>query len=465
MTTTARRLAPALLVLSLLATGLLPPAAARADAPMRLAAQVTDPVGALDDRRPEVDRALGTLASETGLQLFVVFVDSFDGTPAQTWTDETARRSDLGDRDALLAVATGDRSYAYSFARQAPLTDAELGRVAQSAIEPALSRGDWAGAVIGATDGYRAAAGGRGGTAPSRTSSGPSGWTLLLCLLVPLAAVAAGLRWRRSRRGGVAGPAAPQAAAPVDPRAGVSTEELSNRANTLLLQLDDDLRASERELDLATGQYGADTTAAFRAALDSARQEVAEAFRLRLSLDGQPPDEAGTRAVLAEIIRRCEQADARLDAEADAFDRLRDIESRADEVADEVERDRAAVEADLPAATALLRDLTSRYAGATVAGVAGNVEQARERLAFAVEAVRRAREALAGDRPEAALAVRAASQAVDQAGQLVAAVRRSGEDLAAAGAAVAGLVSEVRSEVAQARAARKQSGDRRARRL
>jgi uncharacterized membrane protein YgcG len=105
--------------------------------------------------------ALNRLRRERGLQLFVVFVHSFSGTPAQQWTDTTAQRSDLGRRDGLLAVATRDRSYAYSFDKAFPLADDQLDEVANMAIEPALAQNDWAGAVVGAADGYRAVLAGR----------------------------------------------------------------------------------------------------------------------------------------------------------------------------------------------------------------------------------------------------------------------------------------------------------------
>ena len=68
-------------------------------------------------------------------------------------------------------------------------------------------------------------------------------------------------------------------------------EELTARANALLIELDDDLRASERELQMATAQYGADATTRFRAALEASRQDVAEAFRLRMTLDEEPAPE------------------------------------------------------------------------------------------------------------------------------------------------------------------------------
>jgi hypothetical protein len=475
----ARRALPALLVIL---AAVLWSAPVSADPPTRLPTQVTDTVGALSAGRSAVDAALERLQADTGIQLFVVFVDSFDGTPAQEWTDSTARLSDLGDRDALLAVATRDRAYAYSFPDDSRISDRELAAVASDKIEPALSRGDWPGAVVAAADGYRAAASG----------SGSLVWVLVVLALV----VAGGLIWvavhRRRKR-----TAAPVAATP----AGPSTDELSDRANALLIELDDDLRASERELDLATAQYGAEATVRFRQALDAARADVAEAFRLRMSLDEEPTvDEATRRERLSAIIDRCTAADQRLDAESEDFDRLRDLEGRAAEVVDEVDRRRAAAETALPAAATALHDLESRYAGSAVTAVSANVDQARERLAFATQALTRARTALesagppqagpsqaapshgappsggqvpsgpvpagqvpagqvpggqvpGGSRAEAALAVRAAEQAVDQAEQLIGATHRAATDLNAARAAADALMTEIGTEITAGRSA------------
>ncbi|MEU8235344.1 TPM domain-containing protein [Actinoplanes sp. NPDC048967] len=468
---------------------LLVPAPAWADAPMRVPTQVTDEAGALGSRAAAVDTALARLQSDTGMQLFVVFVESFDGTPAQTWTDETARLSDLGERDALLAVATRDRSYAYSFPDDSRFSNAELADVAGNDIEPALSRGDWPGAVIAAAEGYSAAAAG---------SSGSLIWVLIL-----LAAIIAGaLIWVLLRRRRRARPAPPQVTGP-------PTEELTATANALLIELDDDLRASESELALAAAQYGPEATAQFRAALDASRQDVAEAFRLRMTLEEEPaPDEETRRRTLGEIIARCRAADERLDAESEAFDRLRDLEGRAEQVADEVDRRRAAVEAALPAAAEALQTLTQRYAGPTVTGISANLDQARERLRFTGEAVGRARAALVaagaraggagaagaeaggagaagaaaggagaagaaaggagaagsggvsggvgspgGGRAEAALALRAAEQAAGQAEQLVAVVQRAGPELTNARSAADALIVELDAEIAAGRAA------------
>ncbi|SNY64802.1 TPM domain-containing protein [Paractinoplanes atraurantiacus] len=412
-----------------LSTVLLVAPPALAEAPQRLDMQVTDASGWIDNRAP-VDNALQDLQDKTGIQLWVVLVDSFDGTPAQSWTDETARLSDLGDRDALLAIAVEDRSYAYSFPDDSRISEQELAEVAEKDIEPALKEGDWSGAVVAAAEGYQDAA----------SSSSGLVWAVLIVLLV----VVAGLAWvflrRRHRQ---AAPPAPS---------GPSVADLSSRANALLIELDDDLRASERELELATAQYGAAATEQFRSALDEARRNVGEAFQLRMTLDETPtPDE---RATLTRIIELCEAADKRLDAESDAFDRLRDLESRAAEAADEVDRRRAQVEAALPGAAATVQDLLSRFSGGAVTAITGNADQIRERLTYAADSLRQAREAIStGRKPEAALAVRGSEQAVDQAAQLVSAIERAATELPAARSAADGLLAEVTAETAAGRTA------------
>ena len=433
------------------------PAPAHADTPFRLADQVTDKVGALEGRRGEVDAALAQLRADTGLQMFVVFVKSFDAIPARQWADETAVRSDLGVRNPLLAVATGDRAYAYSVDQNFPLTDAQLSEVAATAIEPALARNDWAGAVIGAADGYRAVLKGQpvpkpaiqpGNPNPGRTS-GIS--VVVIVLLVGLAAAAIGvLVFLRSRR-----KAAPRPMDPNDPHPGETTQQLNDRANTLLVELDDALRTSERELGMATAEYGPEATASFTAALEAARADIGEAFRVRMELDDvAKDDDAGLRRRLAEIIRRCEAADARLDAESDTFDALRALESKLEQTVPALGSRRAASEAKVAPAEAEVSDLRARFTGPALAAVAGNADQARERLRFATTALDRAGTELgAGRRPAAALAVRAAEQALDQAEELLAAVGKVGTDLRAAADAVPSLLAEVDADLAAGRAA------------
>lgn len=445
--------ATAITALALAVSSLAPPPAL-ADRPLRLDSQVTDRVNALGNRRAEVDAALARLRGETSLQLFVVYVRSFSGTPARRWADETAARSDLGTGDGLLAVATGDRAYAYSFAADFELTDAQLADVAAVAIEPALASNDWAGAAVGAADGYRAALTGRPVTAPNIIpgdpdpgggTTGRNAAVLVLDLLVVLGILALAFwLWRRARRRG-----------PTRPGAAPTTEELSHRANSLLVELDNALTTSAQELEVATGQYGAEATGPFAAALSAARQDVAEAFRLRQLLTESTADDEDTqRGWLTEIIRRCEAADQRLDAQSAAFDALRQLEANAEQALATAQTRRDAVQARLPAATETLQALQGRYGGPALAAVSGNVTEAQGRVGFTTDALSQAAQALArGDRAAAAVAVRAAEQALGQATTLLDALEKASTDLDQARDGLPTLLAEVDSDLAAGRAA------------
>ncbi|HLS15433.1 MAG TPA: TPM domain-containing protein, partial [Beutenbergiaceae bacterium] len=79
-------------------------APAAADPPQALDDQLTDLTTdqVLTDGRGEAEEAIADLRAEADYLLFAVFVDSFDGMAFDQWADETARMSQLGDRDLLL---------------------------------------------------------------------------------------------------------------------------------------------------------------------------------------------------------------------------------------------------------------------------------------------------------------------------------------------------------------------------
>lgn len=456
--------------------------------PRRLDGQVTDDVGALDGRTGEVDDALRRLQDETGLQLFVVYVRSFGGRSGPEWAEQTAVRSGLGDRDALLAVATGDRLYAYLVDDGVPLTDAQLDEVAAVAIEPALRANDWAGAAIGAADGYRAALTGQPVASPQiqpgERDPGRGGrvsGTVLVVALLALVAVAAvvliAVRARTRDR------SARLAADPNDPHPGVSTEQLSARANALLLEVDDALRTSERELGLLQASLGRDIGGAdgptgdsggegdpvttFTEAVTRAKAELAEAFRLRMELEdlgtpegarrpGAPPTpaEVEVRRRLSGILRHAEAADRVLDEQAEAFRQLRALESSLEQSIPALATRRAELAAQIPVVSAELDRLRAEFAGPTVTAVATNVEQAQQRLRFATAALGEAGQAAAaGRRTRAAVSVQAADQALDSTDELLRAVTTASADLKAARDSIPALLAEITGEIDTAKSA------------
>ncbi|HZE40510.1 MAG TPA: TPM domain-containing protein, partial [Stackebrandtia sp.] len=314
------------------AVTLAPAAAAHAEEPVDLdSGQVTDHVGALGGRESEVASALDRLNDDHRVQLFVVYVNDFSGQSASRWADDTAIKNGLGRRDALMAVATDARQYTVSVDKDFPLSDAKLDNVASVAIEPALSKNDWAGAAIGAARGYDAELSGR--AVPSvnvrpgaaHPSKGGAGW-IWLVVLVALAAVGLAVWWFARSRGRGA-PARGRTGEPLVP-----LPDLDRQASSLLLQTDDAIRTSEQELGFATAQFGDDATKTFTDSLAESKTDLNASFRLRQQLDDSTPEtEPQRRAMLDEIIERCTRANQRLDAVAADFEQLRDLVARAPE--------------------------------------------------------------------------------------------------------------------------------------
>ncbi|MFF2775832.1 TPM domain-containing protein [Streptomyces sp. NPDC058052] len=441
-------------------------AGARADDPVVLPSdgQILDRVGALRDRRPEVVEALDRLYDDRRVQLFVVYVRDFSGRSGQDWADATAERNGLGTDDVLLAVATHDRRYGYSAAPDARLTQDQLDDVARTAIEPALRQNDWAGAAIGAADGYAAVLAGRPVPVPSITPGpadpGGSGAASGTDLILPLAlaggagAVAVYAYARRRRRattrttpGGGQGWGGP-AQAP-----GPSLEELDGEARRTLVATDDAVRTSQEELGFATAQFGEEATRPFEEAVAFAEEQLTASFRLRQKLDDAfPEDDAARRAMLDEILRRCAEADARLDAETEDFDRLRALERTAPAALAAVETAFREQTGRVSGAEAALAAMRERYPGSAASPVAGDVEQAKDRLVFATTHINQARQSVDdGDTGSAAVHVRAAEGAVDQAARLIEAVDRRAQELAEAEGRLPGVLTETDADLAEAR--------------
>lgn len=414
---------------------------------------VTDDADVLGTDLPAVEDALETLESEHGVQLFVVYVETFDGYDAQEWAHETAGINGLGLNDVLLAVAVLDREYAWSVDDDFPLSDAELDDVAAEWIEPALSDDDWGAAAVAAAEGYADALDAQDepavvpATDDEGGDSGGSPWCCLLpgVLAAGLAGLGAFLFKRRGKGGEGGGATAPGAP---------STKELETTAGKLLVSVDEALRSSEQELGFAEAEFGSAAIDEYRAALDSAKGEVAEAFRIQQQVfDAEPEDEATRRQMLEKVIALASSADARLDEKADAFSRLRDIAGRADEVLTAVTERLTKVEAGLPGAVSALGALKVRYRESALGDVADDDTEAAALVESARAAVTQGNNASAsGDRSAAALAARTAEDATATAEKLLAAVSAAGESLKAAEAALSDGATRLEAAAAGAEA-------------
>ncbi|MGY1805977.1 TPM domain-containing protein [Blastococcus sp. SYSU D00669] len=424
-----------LVVLGLLAGLLLAAAPALAEAPFRLDDQVTDESGVLSSGdRDRVEEALEELRDADGTQLWVVFVDSFDGADGFDWAADTAEASQLGDGDVLFAVAVGDRAYGWSVDEGFRLSDEDLQDLVTSDVEPRLAEEDWAGAVVALADGLQ----------PS------SIWPAVL-VVAAVVLVVAGLVWgnrvRKRRR------AEDERRRREDPFPGEPTESVQGRAAEALLQVDEALRTSQVDLDFARQQYGEAAVAEAAATFAAARAEMDQAFAVRQRLDDEhPEDDETTRKMLAELIRLADSADTKLDAQAAAFAQLRDLERNAPLLLDGLAARVTALTERLPQEEAALARLRERWSRTALAPEDDNDAEARARLIAAQQAVDGGRAEIAAGRPGmAAPAVRAAEEAVSQAATLLDAIGRRGQELEDAAARLPAARAEAERALGEAR--------------
>lgn len=148
-------------VLTILAVGLPLATPAGAQPPSKLTDHLTDNTGVLTDSgRAAIRSAIDRLYQDQHIQLWVVYVDNFSRFKPENWADKTRSASGMGDHDALLAVATNTKAYAFSVpATVRGLTAADLNSLRSNKIEPAVGAKDWSGAAVAAADGLDQSAG------------------------------------------------------------------------------------------------------------------------------------------------------------------------------------------------------------------------------------------------------------------------------------------------------------------
>jgi uncharacterized membrane protein YgcG len=358
---------------------------AHAEDPIDIPGQITDEAGVLGADQTEVRQALDRFFDRTGLQLFVVFVPTFDDLTGKEWAAKTSEKSELGRADVLLVVATKDRAYGLDTENET-FTAGDLETVDQTRILPALRNDDFTGATIEAADGLGDVA---------EDDGLPWGWIVFGLVLV---LAASGLLVHRARRRFERSHhVLDEHGNPVDPAAILDVEELEEVSNRALVAVDDALLTSNDELRHAEAEHQRNQTDGFRFTVDRGRSSMREAFTLSHQLDeSTDTSDRDRRRTYARIIAVCEEVDRSLDAQVEAFDALRDLGSRVPEVLDGL-TDRA-------------DDLTSRQPG----GQAGHL------VVAAVDQIERGRKALADDEPKnAILHARAAEEAVAQATTLL----------------------------------------------
>ncbi|UYP17557.1 TPM domain-containing protein [Rhodococcus sp. Z13] len=426
------------------------PAVASAEPPSRLPQPITDTAGVLDAAdRARIQEATDALYDEHGLQLWVAYVSSFDGRDYDSWAQATAKASNFGSDTALLAVATGDREFALWTPDGSKISERERDRISTSDIVPALRKDDWAGAAVGAADGL----------GDALSSSGGSATTLLVGGGV-IAAGGAGVYAysRRSKRKRAEAGAAQ--AAQIDPSdttalRALPVEGLDQYAQTLLVETDNAVRSSAEALDLARGEFGDAAVEPFDRAYRQAQAALAHAFEIRQRLDDDIPETPEQqRDMLVQLVSSCGQAHRELDAQIEAFDKMRNLLLDAPARLDALTQRVITLQARLPQAEQTLAQLHTEFPAEALAPVADNVTLAKEEIAFAENAIDQGRTAAArpvGQQGDAVRAIRDAERALGHATTLLDALDHAQQDIRRAIATLPAAMEDAQQGVVDAR--------------
>jgi uncharacterized membrane protein YgcG len=434
------------LVVTIVAAGVLLAPAAGSTPPFRLPGYVTDQAQALSGSgRTNVEQAVDKLYTDRKIRLWVVYVDSFDTLGGVTWAERTRRTSDLDANDAILAVATRDRSYAFLVPTDI-VSDSASNDIRRNSIEPRLRANDWAGAGVAAAEGLNTA-----------STPGPGVSPVAVAVALAILVILVLLLWlwsrgrRRKRR--EAEFAAARRVDPADPNAlaAVPIDALDDLSKSIVVDVDNAVRTSDNELVLAVEEFGEKDTAPFSTAVRDAKTTLAQAFNVRQILDDAVPETpAQRRDLLTRVVVAAAKADRKLDAQREAFAHLRDLVINAPSRLDAMTQQMVDLTARLEPAQQALTALHNQFADTALASVTGNVETAKQRLSFADQSITSARNLLA--RPansQSGLvdAVRGAESALGQARTLLDAVDSAATDINRAIATLPASIADIQNGI------------------
>lgn len=443
--------AAALVGLLGLVVALASPGTASAEPPTRLPTYVVDSADAITpEQRTELEAAIDSLYNDHAVQMWIVYVRDFDGLTSEQWADQTAAASELGDHDALLAVATEDRAYRL-FAPDSVggLDQSTLEEVANDDVVPQLRDGNWAGAGLAAVNGLSEA------LDPSHTGAIAAG---VVGGVVVLGGGGAYLysRRRRQRRISDGVETLREQELTVDQLAAQPVEVLDPWSREVLTDLDNAIRTSKEELQLAVGEFGEVETAPFSDTVRRAEQALARAFALRQRLDDNVPEtDDERRSILVQIITTSTEIDSVLDDQVENFDAMRNLLINADARFDSITQQLIGLRARLETASQQLTDLIGKHGENTLTSILDNVDLARSQIDFAEATADQGRAAITapvGQQGPAVAAIRSAEGSIEQATVLLDAIDHADANIAAARSRMPALIAEVEDELAEANA-------------
>ncbi len=354
-------------------------------------------------------------------------------------------------QDAILAVATQDRAYAFLPPTTAP------GGVRRQHVAQQRNRTHTASERLGRGRDRR-----RQRAQPATSSTGTDAEISWFGVLVALAVLALAILvlwlWtrRRRRKRREAEFAAARRVDPADPNAlaSVPIDALDDLSKTIVVDVDNAVRTSDNELGLAVEEFGAEQTEPFNRAVANAKTTLAQAFNVRQILDDAVPESLQQRRdLLTRVVVAAAKADRELDAQREAFEQLRDLVINAPTRLDALTQQMVDVTARMTPSEQALAALHKQFSDSALASVAGNIETAKQRLTFADQNITNGRTLVsrpAGRQAGLVDSIRAAESALGQARTLLDAIDSAGTDINRAIATLPAAIADIQNGINQA---------------
>jgi chromosome segregation ATPase len=261
---------------------------------------------------------------------------------------------------------------------------------------------------------------------------------------------------RRRRKRREAEFAAARRVDPADPNAlaSVSIDALDDLSKTIVVDVDNAVRTSDNELSLAVEEFGPEQTEPFSRAVANAKTTLAQAFNVRQILDDAVPETPQQRRdLLTRVVVAAAKADRELDAQKEAFEQLRDLVINAPTRLDALTQQMVDVTARMAPSEQALAELHKQFSDSALASVAGNIETAKQRLAFADQNITNGRTLVsrpAGRQAGLVDSIRAAESSLGQARSLLDAIDNAGTDINRAIATLPAAIADIQQGINQA---------------
>ncbi|MDT3768019.1 hypothetical protein QS713_08115 [Gleimia hominis] len=464
-------------VITLLTAGLtagLNAGTARAEPPQSLDGIVTDPAGFLDQKSADSARESLSAVRDNGTNASLVVIKDFGGADPYGWCTDAAQQSNLGGADVVYVIAYEQRQYSVCFGSALNGDAKRINQAAKQAAGKLRSTPLTGSNVADATEVFAHKIEGitPGDTSGSGSSSGDDSEDSIWGVAATIAIVAlfgGACAWFiSSRNKNLKGTATMRARGvrgrQVDPQKAVQD------ASRALMEADNSVQAAADDLAFARAQFGQLDTQKFAQAVDHANALLDRGFKLQRELDqggtdpsagshadrspsgattGPTQQSAQERLQLAEQIQTlAQQVQTTLEKHVDEFQRLRDVETNAEDTLKQLRTSVTEAAAKTKQADAELAGLRRTYPQQALRSISDNPTQARNLLEAANQALDDAQEQLESDRSAAVQQINIAQRALTQALKEIHEVMGASQDLDRAQERLTQAIASISSDIA-----------------